>query len=243
MHSFQHFQHEFGRHLRDPRRHVRPEGVPSRQSRIYAELVYNNLTGFLDTCYPVTRAVLGEKRWRRLNRRFFRESRCQTPWFREIPREFLDWLTTAEVPLQPWVCELAHYEWVELALDIMDTDVPACEDQGDLLSGIPVLAPALMNLTYSWPVQRISPTYRPRKPKQTHLLVFRGRDDVVRFVQLSPLSARLVGLIGEGLHCGGDACLFVAREIHHPDPESVVAHGAELLEQLRAEGAIWGVRP
>lgn len=243
MLAFQQFQYELGRHLRDPRQHPRPAGVPTRRVRIYGELLFNNLTGFLDACYPVTRAVLGERRWRRLNRAFFRETRCQTPWFREIPREFLAWLNAAnEIPLPPWLYELVHYEWVELALDVMDVETPIHEAHGDLLGGVPVLAPALMNLAYDWPVQCIGPAYRPRKLKQTYLLVFRDQDDAVRFIELNPVSARLVSLLAEGRHSGRDACLHVAREIGHPDPPAVVPHGAALLEQLRGAGAILGIR-
>lgn len=244
MYAFQDFQHNFGRHLRDPRRHARPAGVPARRAGLYAELLFNNLTGFLDACYPVTRAVLGDRRWRQLNRAFFREARCQTPWFREIPREFLGWLQGVDRTVLPlWLRELAHYEWVELALDVMDVEPPLCNEHGDLLTGIPVLTPALMNLAYAWPVQRIGPGYRPRKPQKTHLLVFRDRNDAMRFMELNPVSARLVNLLGEGNRSGGATCSRVAHEIGHRDPQAVVAHGAELLEELRAEGAILGARP
>jgi hypothetical protein len=244
MHAFQEFQHEFGRHLRDPRRAPRPAGVPARRAAIYGELLFNNLTGFLDACYPVTRAVLGERRWRRLNRAFFHAARCRTPWFREIPREFLDWLTaTADLALPPWLRELARHEWVELALDVMDVASPAHDPDGDLLAGIPVLAPALMNLAYAWPVQRIGPHYRPRKPRPTHLLAFRDPDDEVRFVELNPVSARLLALLLDGERTGRAACLRVAAEIAHPDPDAVVAHGAALLAELHSLGAILGTKP
>lgn len=241
MLAFQHFQHEFGHHLRDPRGAARPPGIPARRMAIYTELLFNNLTGFLDACYPVTRSVLGERRWRDLNRAFFREARCQTPYFREIPREFLFWLPEDAGP--PWLKELMHYEWVELGLDVMDADPPTHDPDGDLLAGIPVLAPALMNLAYAWPVQRIGPDYRPRKPRLTNLLVFRDLDDTVRFVELNPISARLVTLLQEGTPNGRATCLQVAQEIAHPDPDAIVAHGAALLAELRAIGAILGVRP
>lgn len=241
MLAFQNFQHDFGRHLRDPRHVPRPTGVPARRAAIYGELLFNNLTGFLDACYPVTRSVLGEKRWRRLNRAFFREARCRTPWFREIPREFLDWLPADCGPR--WLKELAHYEWVELALDVMDADMPAYDARGDLLTGIPVLAPALMNLAYAWPVQRIGPDYRPRKPHQAHLLVYRDAGDEVRFIALTPVSARLVDLLREGRLSGRDASREIAREIGHADPQAVIANGATLLTELHAAGAILGVEP
>lgn len=244
-HPFQDFQFDFGRHLRDPQRYPRPAGVPPRRAAIYSELLYNNLEAFLLACFPVSHALLGKRRWPRLVRSFFREARCHTPYFREIPREFLRWLTSTEtlpVKLPPWLPELAHYEWVELALDIMDTPAPACDPAGDLLDGVPVLAPALMNLAYAWPVQRIGPDYRPRKPQATSLLVYRDAADVVQFIEQNPVSARLVTLLQEGKHTGRAACLLIASELAHPQPQAVITHGAQLLENLRAAGAIFGTK-
>lgn len=240
MHAFQNFQLEFGRHVRDPRHAPRPAGVPARRMAIYNELLFNNLTGFLDACFPITRQILGERRWRRLHRAFFRSARCRTPWFREIPREFLDWLPPDSGPR--WLTELAHYEWVELALDVMDAAIPAHDPRGDLMTGIPVLAPALMNLAYAWPVQRIGPDYRPRKPQSTHLLVYRDADDEVQFIELNPVSARLVDLLQEAGLTGHAACSVIADELGHANPETLIKHGAALLQQLRSAGALLGAR-
>jgi hypothetical protein len=244
MLAFQHFQQDFGRHVRDPRGSARPTGVPARRMAIYNELLYNNLEGFLLACFPITRRIVGDRRWPRLVRAFFREARCRTPYFREIPREFLAWLQAAErLPGPPWLAELAHYEWVELALDVMDAETPKCDADGDLLDGIPVPTTALMNLAYAWPVHRIGPDWRPRKPRATHLLVFRDHGDEIRFVELSAVSARLMELLQEGRHSGKSACLAAAREINHADPATLLAHGKVLLEELRAIGAILGIRP
>jgi uncharacterized protein len=243
-HAFQQFQHEFARHIRDPRGSPRPPGVPARRMAIYNELLYNNLEGFLIACFPVSRSILGERRWPRVVRAFFREWRSHTPYFREIPREFVRWLNEGVPPmaLAPWLRELAHYEWTELAVDVMAVETPPCAAAGDLLAGRPVLNPALMNLGYAWPVHRISPAWRPRKPRETRLLVFRDESFEVRFAELNPVSARLLALLQQEAVTGRAACLRVAAELKHPDPEVVVAHGAALLEQLRSQGAILGVR-
>ncbi len=99
-----------------------------------------------------------------------------------------------------------------------------------------------MNLAYAWPVQRIGPGFRPRKPAATRLLVFRDAADEVNFIELNPVSARLVALLQEGGRTGRAACLAIAAELNHPEPQAVVAHGAALLEELRAAGAIIGTR-
>lgn len=243
---FQDFQWALARHLRHPQRVPRPAGLPARRTAIYHELVRGNLEGFLLACFPITHELLGERRWPKLVNGFFRQARCHTPYFREIPREFLSWLI--EEPSLPanfpaWLPELAHYEWVELAVDVMETPMqPACNPAGDLLNGYPVLAMAAMNLVYAWPVHRISPAWRPRKPCATHLLVFRDVHEAVQFIALNPVSARLVTLLeaAPGELSGRDACLQIAHELQHPEPELLLAQGAQLLDQLRSAGAISG---
>ena len=120
-HSFQAFQHAFARHLRDPHHTPRPAGVPARRMAVYNELLFNNVCGFLDSCFPVSRRVLGEARWRRLGRSFYRDWPLHSPLYREIPREFVRYLQQTDgLRLPAWLPELAHYEWAELAVDVME---------------------------------------------------------------------------------------------------------------------------
>jgi len=241
--DFQSFQRAFGRHLRDPRHAPRPAGVPARRMAVYNELLFNNICGFLDSCFPVCRATLGEARWRRLNRGFYRDWPNHTPWFREIPREFVRYLNEATVrqPLPAWLAELAHYEWVELAVDTMDVVIPTAKLAGNPLVGYPILNPTLINLSYQWPVHRISPDYRPRKPQATQLLVYRDADDAVQFVASNPVTARLLALLANEHLTGRAACLRIASELQHPAPESLVTHGLAMLEKLRQQGVILGI--
>lgn len=243
--AFQQFQYAFARHLRDPRRAPRPTGVPARRMAIYNELLFNNFSGFLDSCFPVCRVLLGEPRWQRLLRACFRDWTCATPWFREIPREFIDYLVSdvCRQPLPRWFAELAHYEWAELAVDVMEVETPAALADGDLIAGVPVLNPTLMNLAYQWPVHRIGPDYRPRQPQPTCLLVFRDAADAVQFSASNPATARLLALLQAGTLSGRAACLQLAAEMQHPEPETIVHHGHSLLADLRTQGIILGVKP
>lgn len=239
--AFQAFQHAMARHLRDPHHAPRPSGVPARRMAVYNELLFNNLCGFLDSCFPVCRRLLGEPRWRRLNRAFYRDWPLHTPLQREIPREFTRYLARHAGPRLPaWLPELAQYEWAELAVDLMEVTPPAHDPHGDLLQAPVVLNPALMNLGYQWPVQRIGPDWRPRRPQPTQLLVWRDAADTVQFMQLNPVTARLLALLATEPLTGAAACRRIATELQHPDPELLLAHGAALLEQLRAQGILLG---
>lgn len=240
--DFQHFQRAFARHLRDPHHAPRPTGVPARRMAVYNELIFNNICGFVDTCFPISRSILGEKRWRRLCRTFFRDRPLHTPWFREIPQEFVRYLAEGEIhqPLPAWLAELTHYEWAELAVDIMDTHSPEHDPGGDLLANVVALNPALLNLAYTWPVQRIGPDYRPRKPQPTYLAVYRDADDAVQFSQINAVTSRLLSLIAAKPTTGEAAIRQIAAELQHPAPEQLLAHGAGLLDNLRRQGIVLG---
>ena len=243
--GFQTFQRVFGRHLRDPQHTPRPAGVPARRMAIYNELLFNNLCGFLDPCFPVCRVLLGESRWRRLCRTFYRDWQLHTPWFREIPREFTRYLAAGGISqrLPVWLAELAHYEWAELAVDIMDCPIPTYDPAGDLMHAPVVLNPALLNLAYAWPVHRIGLGYRPRKAVTTHLVVYRDADDRVKFTEINPVTSHLLARLAEHPQTGTAICRAIAEALRHPSPERLLAHGAALLDDLRRQGIILGAKP
>ncbi len=241
--EFQRYQLAFTAHIRDPRAQPRPAGVDARRMKVYAELLYNNVEGFLLACFPVLRQVLGARRWTRLARAFFATHRSRTPYFRQIPDEFIQFLQdewTAPDGYPPFTLALAHYEWIELVLSVSNRSVARAVDAaGDLLDGVPLLNPVLANLRYDWPVQRIAPR-RKVTPAETSLLVFRDADERVQFVEINAFTARLVALLESGTASGRAALETVAAESRHPDPARVIQAGAALLDDLRARGAILG---
>lgn len=244
MLAFQQFQHAFARHLRDPQRTRRPEGVPARPMALYQELLFNNVCGFLDSCFPVCRQYLGEARWRSLCRTFYRDWPLHTPWFREIPGEFVRHLQRGKVTqrLPRWLPDLAHYEWAELAADVMDVDMPAHDPQGDLMAAPVCLNPARIEVVSDWPVHRIGPDWQPRRPQATFLLVYRdATQQRVRFTELNAHTARVLALLQEGLS-GREAIDLLAAEMADTDPLALRHFGQQLLNDLREQGIVLGVR-
>jgi uncharacterized protein len=244
---FQDYQYAFAAHIRDPRANARPAGVPARRMRIYNSLLFNNLEGFLLACFPVSRKVLGARHWRRLVRAFFAGHRCRTPFFRQIPEEFVEWLrgVRAGHPEDPpFLPDLAHYEWVELALDVspLEPDWTTINRTGDLLSSRPALNPVAMLLTYPYAVHRIGSRFRPTAadPQPTHLFVFRNLQDRIRFLELNAVSARLIAMLHPGSLTGTGALEAIVRELDHPNRAAVIHGGREILDNLRCEEAVLG---
>jgi hypothetical protein len=242
--EFQRYQYAFTAHIRDPRAAPMPKGVPRARMRVYNELLFNNLEGFLLACFPVCRKVLGARFWKRLVRAFFAQHRCRTPLFRQIPEEFVQWLSGSPVEMPAWLPHLAHYEWVELAVDTSPAmaEAEGIDPAGDLLDARPVLNPASMLVAYPYAVHRIGPRMRPERPDDspTQILVFRDLGDRVRFIVLNPVSARLIALVGTGEVTGRAALMRIAQELRHPDPDAVLAGGLQVLRELRAQDAVLG---
>ena len=102
------FQHVFSMHLRNPVGVTLPAGIPKRRARIYQDLVFNNICGFVDICFPVSKSVMPEVRWHRLCRSFFRDWPSHTPYFSKIPEQFVRYASAnaGALRLPTWMPEL-----------------------------------------------------------------------------------------------------------------------------------------
>jgi uncharacterized protein len=253
---FQRQQYEFAAHLRDPQRNRAPEGIEARRLQIYRDLFYNNIEDFLANAFPVLRRISSDAVWHARVRDFYARHRCREPQFHKIAEEFLRFLEQkrgAHPDDPPFLRELCHYEWVELALSVAEAELPPrlgsavsrVDPNGDLLAGRPLLSPLAWLLVYEWPVQRIGPGFEPAaKPAQpTYLVVNRNRSDEVRFLEINAVTARLLELLRTDRRRSGRALLRrIARELQHPDPEAIVQAGAAMLAQLREREVILGTR-
>ncbi len=242
-------QFQFAAHIRDPGTNPRPPEVEERRMAVYRELIYNNIEGFLSDGFPVLRQILPDARWHGMVRDFLASHRARTPLFTEIGQEFLVYLQDERTVMDdpPFVLELAHYEWVELALTFSDDDerMPPADPNGDLFEGIPVPSPLAWNLSYRFPVHRIGPDHQPQQPGEqpTHLVVYRDRQDRVEFLEINAVTQRLLQLLKENPdHTGRMLLKRIADELNHPQPEVVLEGGRDLLRQLRARDILIGTR-
>lgn len=217
--------------------------------KIYRELFYNNVEGFIANTYPVLRQVLPDDHWHAMIRDYFANHLSHTPLFPEMPREFLQYLEHEREP-QPddplFMLELAHYEWVELALSLLDEKIDATkiDTDGDLLDGIPVISPLAWPLSYRFPVHKIGPAFQPKEAgsTQTHLIVYRDAGFDVRFIDINPVTARLLQLLnGEDPGSGRAVLQQVAMELLHPQPDIVIQGGIKILNDLKSRQVILGI--
>jgi hypothetical protein len=247
--GFRQKQFAFAAYIRDPERAAQPEGIETRRMAIYRELFFNNLVTLLGGTFPVLRKLLGPEKWQALVRDFMIRHRAHTPYFLEVPREFLEHLERkrgVQAGDFPFMLELAHYEWTELALSVSEAedDLSAVDADGNLLDGVPVKSVLAWPLCYRFPVHRISPTFLPDQPGEqaTCLVIFRRQDDELEFRELNAVTARLMELIALNENDSGTALLgTLAREIGF-DKAAMMQHGSGMLSKLRADGILLGTR-
>ncbi len=262
---FQQLQYALSAHIRDPQRAAAPAGIEDRRLQIYRELFYNNVEGCLASAFPVLRRLSSDALWHARVRDFYARHISHAPQFHRVPEEFLQYLEhehqpTADDP--PFLRELAHYEWVELELSISPLELapelggvnagassPASvwqvDPNGDCLVQAPFLSPLAWTLAYEFPVHRIGPEFQPQVAGEqpTYLIVNRDRQDRVRFLEINPVTARLMELMEAEPQATGHVLLLrIAAELQHPQPQQIVEQGATIFRQLRERDIVLGTR-
>jgi len=267
--DFRALQRDFATHLRDPARHPAPAGIEERRLAIYRRLFINNVEDLLARSYPVLRKLYGEQGWPALVRDFYREHGCQTPYFHRLADEFLEYLRDQRGSREgdfPFLAELADYERVELvvAYGAGDADggdggpahagpgggapgdaaLPAVDPEGDPVFGVPVLSRSARLLAYEYPVHRIGPAFVPDGPGEapTFLVVYRDRQWNTGFIELNPLSARILWHVENDTAPGGELIARVAAEFGLAPTPELVRSAEELLRHWLARGVLAGAR-
>lgn len=238
MSELRDIQKAFTAHLRDPDNTPVPLGLDERRVGVYSELIFNNVSALLQDFFPVIHSILSAEQWQRMVRDFFISHQSQTPYFMELSGEFANYLAQGQLlsGYPDFLPELAHYEWVELALYTLDEDPPAEAIEPDLLADTPLhLSPLAEPLAYEFPVHLIKPDYQPAEPGENpaYLLVMRDTDETVRFFELQPLSFQLLHDIRQnpGL-IARDWLTDLADQLDIDEIPQFVSNGITLLQSF-----------
>lgn len=251
VNSFQDVQNVFTQHMRDPDHKLAPQGIEDRRMRVYRDLVYNNIEGFMANSFPVLRKVIDDDVWHAMMRDYVASHQAHTPLFPKMPQEFLHYLEHERDKNEkdyPFLLELAHYEWIEtsISMDSRDISLEGIDTEESLLEGIPVLNPLAMPLAYQWPVHKISPDFLPDtlSEQQIYIIVYRNSNDEVGFVELNSVSAKLIEACMNNANqlSGKDILLSIAEQLQHPDPNVVINGGLEIMQDFKSKEIILGTR-
>ena len=184
--SFQTTQKTFVDAIKDPQTFCDTDADHIRRMKIYQSLFFNNIDNFVSTGFPVLKSIVvkqyGEKGWESIVRQFFIEHECRSPYFAEISKEFVEYLSTEpnfDITLPDFAAELAHYEWLELDVSIRkNEDHVEFYQEGENFTAIRV-SPYASLAAYQFEVH----------------LVYRDREFDVQFAHVNPVTAILVNTL------------------------------------------------
>lgn len=248
--SFQQSQRRFAAWVRDPDNQPVPEGIERRRLAIYRELVYGNIEGFLRNGFPVLYSLVDAGLWKALATSFVAEHACESPYFIDISRHFVEFLQQRpdwQAQLPPWALELAHYEWMEVVIDMAEAPTEefcGVDPAGDLMAQAPVLSPLACLLAYRWPVHQLCTEFVPDEPPDavTWLVIYRDAADDVKFMEVNAVTAALLQSLEQSPDSNGATHLCqLAVQSGLPEQTALEA-GAGMLARLREKGVLLGTR-
>lgn len=243
--GFQQAQIEFAAHIRSPESNPAPEGIEDRRLDIYRNLFFNNIETFIANGFPILKSIIDPQEWTAMIRDFVHHHQSHSPYFLQIGSEFLHYLQEERQCKDSdpaFLLELAHYEWVELALDTSTLEFPEAKSEGDLLADCPIVSPLAWPLSYNYPVHMIGAGFQPTADQAvpTHLIVYRNRNMQIGFMETNATTNRLLELFLEKRLTGREALLQLASELNHSNPQALLQFGLDLLLQLRNKEIICG---
>jgi hypothetical protein len=250
--DFKKIQREFTDYLRDPENNSIPNNIEPRRMAIYDELVFNNIEGFLSNGFPVIRSLYDQQQWQQIVRKFILNHQCHSPLFSEITLEFIDYLSANGRYLlerYPFLLELAHYEWVEVAVMYADEENNLGNTRQNLteisdqqwLSQAPIVSSVMHLLAYEFPVHQISIDNIPLQKSATgvFLAVYRKPNDDVGFMELNALSYRLLESL-DGITSGSIIIDNLAKQMGHDNGSELYQPAIEMMRGFMQRNILLG---
>jgi len=162
---------------------------------IYRELLLNNLHEVVSPCFPVLLSILPVDTWWQILRYFLKHQRVLTPIFHELPLYIVEYLKAHPIPDYPFAAELAHYEWVELEVELSEPQkINQATGSISLLEQAWQLSITARLLEYNYEVDKIGMDYQPQIPVKTYLIVYQIEGEVA-FLKINELSFQLLSMM------------------------------------------------
>jgi len=166
-----------------------------RRLNIYRELLLNNLHEVVSPCFPVLLSILPNDIWWKMLKDVLKNQQIITPIFHELPLCIVNYLKAHPIPDYPFAHELAHYEWVELEVELSEAQkTQPTTGAISLLEQAWQLSNTARLLEYNYEVDKISSDYQPQSEVKTYLVVYQIEGDV-EFIKINELSFQLLSMM------------------------------------------------
>lgn len=205
LRPFQAHQRAFTQWIRHPDETALPCDISAKRMNTYRDLIFNNISSFIEHTYPVTQALLPSEIWQNLIDEFFQYGQCDSPYYYDISMHFKDFLDqnifnhessethTLLHPFKdihneyPWLRELLQYEWMQLYVEMAEIEWHPDRNELQLKTTCWVLA-------YQYPVQTwsVDTMKQDLHAQPTCLLVYRDENFLTQVYPIHPLWALII---------------------------------------------------
>jgi len=218
--------------------------LPPARLLLYRKLVRRTLRGAIRQEVPRTAARLAA-RFDADVERWLDTELPRSHYLRDVAFELVAWARprwAADAAVPAWMGELAQHELMELAVATTPAAAPIAPPAPLALDRGLAFHQAARVIRYRHAVHQLSADLDARDeppPRETALFAYRDAEGEVRWLELSPLAARLVerALEGETLQAAlAGACADTAETLRQP----VLEGAAQLLADLAERGALLG---
>ncbi|MGH7270591.1 MAG: HvfC family peptide modification chaperone [Polyangiaceae bacterium] len=215
---------------------------------VYRSLVQNGLKAVIARVLPLTRARMDSQHPGRFDgdvARFLSEIGPRTHYLRDVPSEFLAWALPrwrTSGAVQGYLPDLATHEAAYFAVSASENAPASPAGEVDLRSPV-AFTSSMARVHYAWAVHELSVDEGTALPvrRDVRLLGYRDADNVVHWLELTPLADSIVRRLASG-ETLGDAVTRACTD-HDTAPASVSDAIARLMTDLSERGVLLGSRP
>lgn len=209
-----------------------------RKLSIYQELLLNNLHELVSPCFPVLLSILPNEIWRGILKDFSKHYHVTTPIFHELPFFLVEYLKIHPVPDYPYAYELAHYEWIELEVELIEPQkTQSATGAISLLEQEWQLSVTARLLEYNYEVDKISPDYQPQQEVKTYLIVYQIEGEV-EFLKINELSFQLLSMMLQESMSAREIIQLICEMYPKLNENELVSACIPLITQLYEEGIL-----
>ena len=207
---------------------------------LYQSLVFNNLSEVISPCFPLLKSIMGEAAWRELILDFFKESQLSTPIYHELPFELVKYLQKTPLTDYPFAADLAHYEWIELEVELAEVEAEKVNNSLDYLLIPWRLSNSARLVTYQYDVHNINTDYQPTTLIESFYAVSKQADKV-QFTKLAPASFQLIECLLEEKQSPRQTLEELCSLFIDFDLESMLSEAEKLIQRLHYKAIIFPV--
>ena len=182
-------------------------------------------------------SLYSEQQWKVLTRKFFIEHECRSPYFIDISKEFVEYLS-GEYELGEcdpvFMRELAHYEWLELDVSIRkSSQIVKTWDGHSKITQVQMSDLASL-VSYQYPVHQISADFKPTQASEVvYLVVYRDATDEVNFTLVNGVSAHLLNsIMQQGLATVDSLSKMMIAAMPQLEVQQITESLQQVLQQL-----------